>query len=220
MSTIYKSAARQALPAELLAVDPFHVAQLANKAVGDVRRRTTHEPRHRRGRASDPEYTIKGLLPGGPATLTDRGREKILTTLADLGGDEAFAIGAAWRAKNLPLDLLALSPARTGHATTRTDLNRALTRFLDYRATTGQTIPEIVTLAESISDWHIEITGALLHGLSNAATEGVNRLIKLVHRTAFGMTNVANQQRRARYAASRSTRDDWLHPVTPHPKTT
>jgi hypothetical protein len=125
MSTIYKSAARQALPHAMIAVDPFHVAQLANKAVGDVRRRITDQLRHRRGRATDPEYTIKDLLLRGPATLTDRGREKILTTLADLGGEEAFAIGAAWRAKNLLLDLLALSPARTGLATTRTDLNRA-----------------------------------------------------------------------------------------------
>jgi hypothetical protein len=31
---------------------------------------------------------------------------------------------------------------------------------------------------------------------------------------AFGLTNVANQQRRARYAASRSTRPHWLHRVT------
>jgi len=167
-----------------------------------------------------PEYTIKDLLLRGPATLTDRGREKILTTLAALGGDEAFAIGAALRAKNLLLDLLALSPARTGLATARTGITRALTRFFDHCATVGHTIPEIITLAGTISDWRDEIGNALLHGLSNAAAEGVNRLIKLVYRSAFGMTNVANQQRRARYAASRSTRDDWLHPVTPQHQAT
>jgi transposase len=49
---------------------------------------------------------------------------------------------------------------------------------------------------------------------SNAAAEGVNRLVKLVYRTAFGLTNVTNQQRRSRYAASRSTRPEWLHAVT------
>ncbi|WP_230204833.1 transposase [Parafrankia elaeagni] len=110
--------------------------------------------------------------------------------------------------------MLALSPARTGRATTRTDVDRALTRFFEYCATTGATVPEVVTLAETVSDWRVEITGAVLHGLSNAAAEGVNRLIKLVYRTAFGLTNVANQQRRARYTASRSTRPTWLHPVT------
>lgn len=43
MSTVYKSAARRALPHALLAVDPFHVVQLANKAIGDVRRRVIFE---------------------------------------------------------------------------------------------------------------------------------------------------------------------------------
>ncbi|OAA17956.1 Transposase, partial [Frankia sp. EI5c] len=67
-----------------------------------------------------------------------------------------------------------------------------------------------------------EIGNAVLHGLSNATAEGVNRLIKLVYRLAFGLTNVTNQQRRARYAASRRTRPTWLRTVTPsqpHPAT-
>ncbi|MEX5638164.1 transposase, partial [Parafrankia sp. FMc2] len=216
--TTYQAAARVALPDAMIAVDPFHVAQLANRTVGDVRRRATHRLRRRRGRATDPEYQIKGLLLRGPATLTPTGRDRILTTLADLGGLACFEIGAAWRAKNLLLDLLALSPTRTGRATTRTDLNRALTRFFEYCATVGAAVPEIVTLAETISTWRVEITNALLHGLSNAAAEGVNRLTKLAYRTAFGLRNVTHQQRRARYTASRSTRPQWLPTVTARPK--
>ncbi|WP_051054319.1 transposase [Frankia sp. QA3] len=111
LSTVYKSAARAAFPDALLAADPFHVAQLANRAVGDVRRRVTQQLRGRRGRAGDPGYQIKRLLVRGPATLSPEARKKILTTLADVGGDAGFALGAAWRAKNLLLDLLALSPA-------------------------------------------------------------------------------------------------------------
>ncbi|MEX5632539.1 transposase, partial [Parafrankia sp. FMc2] len=42
MSTTYQAAARVALPDAMIAVDPFHVAQLANRTVGDVRRRATH----------------------------------------------------------------------------------------------------------------------------------------------------------------------------------
>jgi hypothetical protein len=49
MSTAYQAAACAALPRTLLAVDPFHAAQLATKTVGDVRRRATHRLRHRRG---------------------------------------------------------------------------------------------------------------------------------------------------------------------------
>lgn len=218
MSTVYRSAAHTALPGAMVAVDPFHVAQLGNRMVGDVRRRATHQRCGRRGRATDPEYTIKRLLLRGRATLTPTGRNRILTTLADLGGTACFEIGTAWRAKNLLLDLLALSPTRTGLATTRTDINRALTRFFEFAATIGATIPEVVTLAETISEWRVEITNAVLHGLSNAAAEGVNRLTKLVYRTAFGLRNVTNQQRRARYTASRSTRPNWLLSVTAHPK--
>ncbi len=80
-------------------------------------------------------------------------------------------------------------------------------------ATVGETVGEVVTLAETISTWRVEITDAVQHGLSNASAEGVNRLIKLVYRAAFGLRNVTNQQRRARYAASRSTRPAWPHSV-------
>jgi transposase len=69
-------------------------------------------------------------------------------------------------------------------------------------------------LAETVSTWRAETARAVLTGHSNAAAEGVNRLVKLVYRGAFGLANVANQQRRARYAASRSTRPNWLHTVT------
>ncbi|WP_190816108.1 transposase [Saccharopolyspora pogona] len=71
-----------------------------------------------------------------------------------------------------------------------------------------------MTLAQTISTWREEIARGVLTGHSNAAAEGVNRLVKLVYRGAFGFTCVANQQRRSRYAASRSTRPEWLHTVT------
>jgi transposase len=124
----------------------------------------------------------------------------------------------AWNAENRLLDLLALSPARTGRATSRTDVAGAMTRFFDYRATFGRDIPEIVTLAETISQWRNEIAAAVLLGISNAAAEAVNRVTELLYRTAFGMRDVSHQQRRASYAASRSTRPDWLPAVATHPK--
>ncbi len=41
MCTIFKSAIRTSLPRAVLVVDRFHVAQLANNAVTEVRRRVT-----------------------------------------------------------------------------------------------------------------------------------------------------------------------------------
>jgi transposase len=71
MSSVYKGAVTRSglLPNARLVVDVFHVAQLANTMVADVRRRVTFERYGRRGRSGDPEYQIKNLLvprPGEP----------------------------------------------------------------------------------------------------------------------------------------------------------
>ncbi len=218
MSTVYKSAVAGSglLPNARLVVDLFHVVQLANTMVGDVRRRVTYTRRGRRGRASDLEYTIKNPLRRGQERLSKTARHKLLCALADLG-DAGRQIGAAWRAKELLRDLAKLSPNTTGLAATRDQVSKALQAFFDFAATTGASVPEIQTLAETISTWRAEIARAVLTGHSNAAAEGVNRLVKLVYRSGFGFTNVTNQQRRSRYAASRSTRPEWLHAVTTIP---
>ncbi|MEV0409156.1 transposase [Actinoallomurus sp. NPDC050550] len=84
-------------------------------------------------------------------------------------------------------------------------MSAALEAFFVFCATIGGSIPEIQTLAETISLWRAEICQGVATGHSNAAAEGVNRLVKLVYRSGFGFTNVTHQQRRSRYAASHST---------------
>ncbi|WP_232303982.1 transposase [Pseudofrankia sp. DC12] len=79
----------------------------------------------------------------------------------------------------------------------RPQVSSALTRFFTHCATVGENVPEIVALAEATSTWHEEIANAILRGLPDATTEGVDWLIRLVYRSAFGLTNVTNQQRRA-----------------------
>src|SRR5262249_57719035 len=102
----------------------------------------------------------------------------------------------------------------TGRRACGSEVGDALAAVFEFAGTVGASVPEIQTLAETVSTWRAEIARAVLTGHSNAAAEGVNRLVKLVYRGAFGFTNVANQQRRARYAASRSTRPHWLRRVT------
>jgi hypothetical protein len=215
MSTVYKSMVTTSglLPNATLIVDAFHVIQLANKMLGDVRRRVTFEHYRRRGRATDPEYAIKTLLVRGKEKLSHRARHTLLCTLADLG-DGGRQIGAAWRAKELLREVIKLSPNQTGVATTHHQIRGTLYAFFIFRGTTGATVPEIQTLAQTISTWRTEIARGVLTGHSNAAAEGINRLITLVYRSVFGFTNVSNQQRRSRYTASRSTRPEWLHTVT------
>ena len=70
MCSIYASAVRRMLPGAVIAVDLFHVVQLAVKMTGDVRRRATRQKYGRRGRSGDPEYGIKRLLGRNLENLT------------------------------------------------------------------------------------------------------------------------------------------------------
>jgi hypothetical protein len=63
---------------------PFSGLPYANTAVGDVRRRMTHRLR-RRGRAPDPEYTIKNLVLYGPGILSRRAAGSALAGVPDRG---------------------------------------------------------------------------------------------------------------------------------------
>ncbi|WP_018635270.1 transposase [Parafrankia elaeagni] len=85
-------------------------------------------------------------------------------------------------------------------------------------ATFGKDIPELVTLATTLDQWRDETAHAVLLGITNAKAEGVNRLTELVYRVAFGLRNVAHQQRRASWAASRRTRPHWLPRVITRPQ--
>jgi hypothetical protein len=70
-------------------------------------------------------------------------------------------------------------------------------------------IPELVTLAETVSRWREHIAAAIILKVSNAKSEGTNRVIKLVARIAFGFRDLrdpVNQRRRSRYASTRITR--------------
>ena len=85
----------------------------------------------------------------------------------------------------------------------RAEISRLLTRFYESAAASG--LPEIERLATTVSVWP-EILAALTTGVTNAGSEGVNRLIKTDARCAFGYRNPANQRLRARCATTRRAR--------------
>ncbi|MCP2623116.1 transposase, partial [Mycolicibacterium smegmatis] len=68
------------------------------------------------------------------------------------------------------------------------------------------TVPEVIRLARTIETWQAPIIAALQTGLSNARTEGYNRIVKHVGRIAFGFRNPENQRRRVRWACTRRSR--------------
>src|SRR5271165_6892331 len=85
MCTIYQSAVQRMLPGAKIAVDLFHVVQLAVKTVAGVRRRAIRELYGRRGKAGDPEYGIKHLLEKNLEDLSGEQFGKIIGTLDATG---------------------------------------------------------------------------------------------------------------------------------------
>ena len=78
----------------------------------------------------------------------------------------------------------------------RADINRRLWALQTWCADAN--IPELSTLAETIDTWWLAVEVFLTTGLTNARTEGTNRLIKQVKRAACGFRNRENYRRRVR----------------------
>src|ERR1700712_5953931 len=80
----------------------------------------------------------------------------------------------------------------------------ALDRFYTFAA--AGKVPEIHTLATTVDTWQQPIIAAIETGLSNARSEGYNRVVKHIGRIAFGFRHTDNQRRRIRWACTRRTR--------------
>jgi transposase len=218
MCSIYASAVRRMLPRATVTVDLFHVVQLAVKAVGDVRRRVVRARYGRRGRSGDPEYGIKGLLVRNLEHLSPAQFTKILDTLG--GNRYGQEIAAAWIAKEKLRDVLRLRARVSGSTPCGRQVRDRLFAFYDWCAQHDD-IPELLTLAKTISRWENEITAAVVTGWTNATSESLNRLAKLEARLAYGFRNPRNQRRRVRIACTRGYRrrepdpaPRQTHPVT------
>lgn len=197
-SSIYAKAAREALPHAHLIVDRFHLVKRANQMVEAVRRRITWQTRGRRGRKADPERLNRRRLLRAAERLTDDQRTRLVAALD--GADPAGDIFAAWIAKELLRDVLAC----TATGGMRYDITAALHRFYAFCAATS--VPEIHDLAETVETWQAPMILAITTGLSNARSEGYNRIVKHIGRIAFGFRNPANQRRRVRWACTRQSR--------------
>jgi transposase len=186
------------LPNARLVVDHFHLVKLANDCVTKVRRRTIWEQKGRRGRAVDPAWANRRRLLQGYERLSHKGFVTMWNSLID--SDPSGDILAAWIAKEELRRLLAL--ARTGASRDR--IAAQLFVFYDWCAAT--TIDELHTLAGTIETWWPEIEAFIDTGITNAKTEGLNRLVKQVKRSGCGFRNVDNQHRRVRFHCTRTHR--------------
>jgi transposase len=194
----YAAAVRAELPDAVLAVDHFHLVMLANKAVTAVRQRVTRELLGRRGRKLDPAWANRRLLLRAREHLSERALARMWNGCVD--HDPTGQILSAWIAKEELRALCALE-ASGGH---REHIARQLWAFYSWCADAD--IPELTTLAQTIETWWPAIEVFLNTGLTNARTEGTNRLIKQVKRAACGFRNRDNYRRRVRLHCTRRTR--------------
>ncbi|WP_223199550.1 ISL3 family transposase [Solihabitans fulvus] len=194
----YAAAVRAALPDAAIAVDHFHLIMLANKAVTAVRQRVTRDLLGRRGRKIDPAWANRRLLLRGRERLSQAALARMWNGCVD--HDPSGQILSAWIAKE-ELRALCATAARGGHPG---EIRDRLYAFYQWSA--DAQIPELTTLAETIETWWPAIEVFLATGLTNARTEGTNRLIKQVKRAACGFRNRENYRRRVRLHCTRRIR--------------
>jgi transposase len=194
----YAAAVRAALPDAQVAVDHFHLIMLANKAVTAVRQRVTRDLLDRRGRKADPIWANRRLLLRGRERLSQAALARMWNGCVD--HDPTGQILSSWIAKE-ELRALCATAARGGH---RSEIHQRLWAF--YLWCADADIPELTTLAETIETWWPAIEVFLTTGITNARTEGTNRLIKQVKRAACGFRNRDNYRRRVRLHCTRRTR--------------
>ncbi|KAA8955108.1 ISL3 family transposase, partial [Mycobacterium sp.] len=187
----YATAIRATLPNATLVVDHFHLVKLANDALTKVRRRVTWDLRERRGRKLDPEWANRRRLLTAWERLSDESVAMMWNAI--LAEDSSGQILSAWIAKEELRTLLSTVHVGGDAHLTRHRLHRFLTWCIDSH------IPELLTLAATIDTWWPEINAFVATGITNARTEGYNRLVKQVKRVGCGFRNREHSARRIRF---------------------
>jgi transposase len=199
-AAVYATAIRTPglLPNATTVVDHFHLVKLANDAVTKVRRRVTWDLRDRRGRKLDPEWANRRRLLRARERLSDRSFTKMWNAI--VAEDDTGQILSAWIAKEELRTLLSTVRVGGDAHLTRHRLHRFLSWCIDSQ------IPELLTLAGTVDTWWPEINAFVTTGITNARTEGYNRLVKQVKRVACGFRNRENSARRIRFHCTRKQR--------------
>lgn len=183
-SAPYAAGVRAALPKARIAVDKWHLVALANQMVTEIRQRVTRHQLGRRGTTADPVWVNRRLLLTGADHLTAKQWARLTATLQRC--DPTNEIGAAWGVKERLRMLLAES-----------EPSKIRWRLADfYDAAIDANMAETTRLASTIQTWWPAILVALTEQVTNARTEGFNRIIKQTKRVGCGFRNMTNYQRR------------------------
>jgi transposase len=184
-SAPYAAGVRAALPEALIAVDKWHLVALAHTMVTEVRQRVTRVQLGRRGTTADPVWVNRRMLVTGAEHLSAKQWTRLWQGFNE-ANDPTKEIQAAWAVKERLRMLLAQRE--------QSKIRWALADF--YEAVIDAHLPEATRLATTIERWWPAVLVALTSGITNARTEGFNRIIKQIKRVGCGFRNMINYQRR------------------------
>ncbi len=183
-SAAFRKAITTSLPHAHIAVDPFHLVQLANLCLTRVRQRLVQQHHQRRGRKTDPAWAHRTLLLRGYDTLTQRARRRLEEVFAS--DDPTGELGAAWGVKEgLRLVL---------KTTTVEDARHAKTRLEGWVAAADT--EETSRLWDTLNTWWPAVEVFITSRVTNARTEAANTAIKHIKRTGRGYRNNHHYQSR------------------------
>ena len=183
-SAPFAATVRRLLPQATVVVDHWHLVRPANQMVTDVRHRVAREQLGRRGRKTDPAWAHRRLLLAAGNRSGRHGLARLRAVFA--ADDPTQELAAAWGIKALLRQLLAAPSAH--------DARHRLRRF--DKAALAADMPETTRLAETIPTWWPEIAAFPRLRVTNARTEGGNRVIKQLKRVGYGYRNQGNYERR------------------------
>lgn len=185
LSGTYRVAVHPYLDHAVVVADPFHVCQLAGKAVDDIRKRVQQRDLGHRGRKNDPLYGIRRLLRVRADNITVKGWDRmwaVLNSPADLRDE----LTCAWHVYQHVLGMY--------DAVTVADGKARLDAVIAEAADTD--IAELVTLASTLSKWRTEILARFDTGVSNGRAEAANLGVKNTKRVGRGFRNFDNYRLR------------------------
>ncbi|MFN0026374.1 MAG: transposase [Acidimicrobiales bacterium] len=175
MGPAYEKSARKPGHATkaIICYDPFHVVQLATKALDKVRRQVWQELR---------------LLPDQDAARRFKGaRWALLKNPGDLTGDQAATLrklkrkgGELWRAYALKEALREVFAGDLDEA----EVGMLLDRFCSKASRSG--LKPFLTVARTIRKRRNGILAAIRLRVNNARHEGLNRRVRLIINRAYG----------------------------------
>jgi transposase len=169
----YAKSARRHAPQAVICIDPYHVVQLANKALDEVRRAYWNELRQFGDQNAAKRFKdARWSLLKKPENLTDK-QALTLRRLKDAGGE-------VWRAYTLKEAARGIFAPGLDLADVTVLIDRLLSRLARSR------IEPFVKLGRTIRKHRDGILAAIRLGITQGRTEALNNKVRLIIRRAYG----------------------------------